>query len=100
MVKKLTVKSGISVEKYCGSEMHPVSAVNYVRKMIERDQDELVVFTNSTDVVMAAKYIGKKNGVETEFFLDGISHGNDTEPLFADLNRSLDLINEFGATED
>ena len=63
------------------------------------DKDE-VAYSNNTDFISGVKYIGLKQNVETEFFLNGVSCGNDIEPVFADLNRALDMINELGATED
>ena len=49
---------------------------------------------------MAMKYIAKKEGITPEFFINGVSCGNDIGPVFNDFNRSLDLINELGATEE
>ena len=40
------------------------------------------------------KYLDELHDIETEFFLNGISHGNDIEPLFADFNRGFDLLSE------
>jgi hypothetical protein len=94
------------VKVYCGesiydlkniSEHHPVTNVKIAEYIILSDKDE-TIFTNSSDFISAIKYIGLKHKVETEFFLNKISCGNDIEPIFADLNRALDLIIELGET--
>ena len=36
-----------------------------------------------TQISTGKKYIGKKKGIETEFFLNGVSYGDDIEPIFA-----------------
>jgi hypothetical protein len=98
-MKKITVYSGETVQAAdCGYQLHPVGSVKYAMVLIHSDKDE-VVHTNSPDMVAAIKYIGKKHNVETEFFLDGVSHGDNIEPLFEDFNRALDMVNEHGATE-
>lgn len=95
---KIIIYSGKSIETQAIQELHPVSAVNYVNNLItnERLSDviEHKIYTNNSDLVSAVKYLGKLHNVQTEFFLDGISHGNDIEPLFADFNRALDLLSE------
>ena len=92
-MKKVTVYSGESVEDKCGPQVHPANEVKNALKVVTSDEDE-VVYSNHPDFVMAVKYIGIREKVETEFFLDGVSHGDDIEPIFKDFNRSIDLINE------
>lgn len=95
---KIIVHSGVNIENLAIKELHPVSAVNYVNNLItnERLSDviEHKIYTNNSDLVSAVKYLGELHNVQTEFFLNGISHGNDIEPLFADFNRALDLLSE------
>ncbi len=98
-MKKVTVYCGESISGKCGKQLHPVDEVLKANMLVNSDKDE-VEYSNNTDFISAVKYIGKKEGIETEFFLNGIRCGNDIEPVFKDLNRALDLINELGATED
>jgi hypothetical protein len=65
--------------------------------VLENDE---IVYSNSCDFVMAVKYIAKKHNIEVEFFLDSMSCGNSIESIFADFNRSLDLINLYGSEDD
>lgn len=98
-MSKISVYSGMSIQDKCRMQMHPVSEVERANEMVMSGQDG-VTYSNSPDFIMAIKYIGKKQGVETEFFLDGISYGNSTEEIFEDMNRSFDMINDLGDTED
>lgn len=100
-MKKVIVYCGESIEDKCGPQLHPVKEVERANAMITGGgiiSDNPVAYSNNTDFISAVKYIGKKQGVETEFFLNGVSHGDDIEPIFEDLNRSLDMINELGDT--
>lgn len=97
-MKKVTVYCGESIQDKCGKQIHPANEVMNAKAFVESLVDE-VCYSNHPDFISAVKYIGKKHNVETEFFLDGVSCGDDIEPIFRDLNRSLDLINELGATE-
>lgn len=102
-MKKVTVYSGRSIVSKCTSKLHPVDEVRLAEAIVHKAKSENrneITFSNSHDFVMAVKYIALKQGVETEFLLDGVSHGNSIEPTFASFNESLDLINELGATED
>lgn len=95
---KIIIYSGKSIETQAIQELHPVSAVNYVNNLItnERLSDviEHKIYTNNADLVMAVKYLGELHEIETEFFLDGISHGTNIEPLFEDFNLGFDLLSE------
>lgn len=97
-MKKVTVYCGESIQDKCSKQMHSVNEVLLANALVNSDKDE-VAYSNSTDFISAVKYIGKKQNIQTEFFLNGISCGDDIEPIFEDLNRSFDLINELGATE-
>jgi hypothetical protein len=105
-MKHIKVFAGKSIQHRCKAQRHPVAEVENVREIISsivknsNGSDENVFYSNSTDFIMAMKYIGLKHGIKVEFFLDGVSSGNSIEPLFEDFNKSLDMINEFGATEE
>ncbi len=92
-MKKVTVYCGETIQEKCGKQLHPVQDVEFAKKLIESDKDE-VAYSNSPDFVSAIKYIGLKQGVETVFFLNEINYGNDIDPIFEDFNRSLDMVSE------
>ena len=94
-MKKVTVYCGESIQKKCGEELHPVAEVQRASALINSDKNEFA-YSNCADFISAIKYIGMKHGVETEFFLNGVSCGSEVEPIFKDLNRAIDLINELG----
>ena len=98
-MKKVKVYCGETIQEKCGKQLHPIVEVKNAEKLVMSNKDE-VVYSNNTDFISSVKYIGLKHNVETEFFLNGVSYSNDIEPIFADLNRALYMINELGATED
>lgn len=98
----IKVYSGKTISDKCGSQIHPEDEVIRANELIntfKKDNKELVLYSNHPDFVSAMKYIGLKHEIEVEFFLDGVSHGNDIEPTFGSFNKSLDLINTLGKTE-
>jgi hypothetical protein len=97
-MKKVTVYCGESIQDKCGKQVHPATEVLNAKAFIESNVDE-VCYSNHPDFISGIKYIGKKNNVQTEFFLNGVSCGDDIELIFGDLNRALDLINELGETD-
>ena len=99
MKKKVTVYCGMSIEDKCGKELHPINVVLEAQKLIMSDKDE-IAYSNNHDFVSAIKYIGKKNGVTTSFFLDGTLCGNDIEPIFENFNKSLDMIYALGDSDE
>lgn len=98
-MKKVKVYCGESIEDKCGKCMHPVNRVKYANEIILSNKDE-EINTNDPDIVMAIKYIGLKHKVNVEFFLNGISQGDNIELIFEDFNRSFDIINELGDTTE
>ncbi len=98
-MRKITIYCGQEVQFNCGQQSHPVSEVLAAKALVLSNKDE-TANSNSPDFVSAVKYIGLKHGVETEFYLNGVSCGNDIEPIFKDFNRALDIVNKYGATED
>ena len=102
---KIQVFCGESIEYKCGQQIHPAKQVLLAKDIIDHAKTidssmDRIFYSNDPDFVRGIKYIGLKEGVETEFFLNGISCGSDIEFIFNDFNRSLDLINELGATEE
>lgn len=97
-MKKITVYCGESIEDKCGKELHPVNIVKLAQEKVLSSIDE-IIYTNNPDMIMGLKYIPKKHKVNIEFLLNGVECGDDIEPVFTDLNRSLDLINELGEYE-
>lgn len=96
-MKKICVYSGESVQHLCGLQSHPYNEVLRAQRLVKSPVD-ITVYSNCPDFVSAVKYLGELEGVETEFFLDGVSHGSDIEPLFCDFNRALDLIHRLTDT--
>ena len=90
---KIKVYCGQSIQDMCGKQKHPVSYVKLANELVLSGMDQ-VCYSNSTDFIMALKYISEKYNVDVEYFLDAVSCGNDTEPIFEDFNKSLDLISE------
>ena len=102
-VPVLKVYSGESVENTERMELHPVNAVKeaertvdkFISYSLKKGYFQFSDYSNSPDYIMAIKYIAQKKGVPVEFFLNGVSHGDDIEPLFADFNKALDMIHEY-----
>lgn len=100
------MKNKAKIQVYCGesvsnminisTEIHPVKQVENANSLIEsvvNFKKIRKVYSNSPDFVSAIKYIGEIKGLETEFFLNGTSQGNDIEKIFEDFNKSYDLLN-------
>ena len=98
-MKNIKVYCGNSIKEKSGKQNHPVTEVENALSIVLSENDE-IVYSNSCDFVMAVKYIAKKHNIEVEFFLDSMSCGNSIESIFADFNRSLDLINLYGSDDD
>jgi len=96
-VKKVIVYCGETVQDKCGPQLHPTVEVKNAERLVLSDKDE-VAYSNNTDFVSAVKYIGLKHKVPTEFFLNGVSCGDDIEPVFEDFNKALDMINKLALT--
>jgi hypothetical protein len=87
---KISVYCGISVQNNCVDE-HPLLDVQKAIELIDRKQSTYT-YTNSPDKVLTLKHYGEEKGIELEFFLDGVSLGNNIEPIFADFNKAHDLL--------
>lgn len=92
--KKIIVYCGKSVEHLCGKQRHPYNDVLLANELIIMGSKIVAYYSNSPDFVSAIKHIGDKHGITTEFFLDGVSHGSEIDPIFADFNKSITLLNE------
>lgn len=96
---KLTIHSGESiVDNACASE-HPVievrKAVGLISFMRQSNIYEQTFASNSPDFISAIFALSLKHkDLEVEYILDGVSQGSDPEPIFADFNRSIDLIKD------
>lgn len=91
--KKVTVYCGESIQDKCNKQLHPIVEVKNANNLILSENDE-VAYSNSSDFISAIKYIGEKHNIITEFYLDGEYCGDDIEPIFRDLNRSLILMDK------
>ncbi len=87
---KIEVYTGETIEYYCISR-HPVSEVKKAKDVIDSNKSTKC-YSNSSDFISSIKYLAEQNNIEIEFFLNNISVGSDIEPIFADLNRSFDLM--------
>jgi hypothetical protein len=87
---KIQVYCGLSINKNCIDE-HPLLDVQRAIDLIDRKKSTYT-FTNSPDAVMTFKHYGEQQGIELEFFLDGVSHGNNIEPIFEDFNKAHVLL--------
>lgn len=98
-MKKITVYCGQTITDKCGKQLHPVTEVQNANSLVMSETDE-IAYSNSPDFISAIKYIGLEQNIKAEFFLNGVSCGNDIEPIFEDFNRSLDMIHKLGLTEE
>ena len=98
-MKSIKVYCGKSIEDKCGNQKHPEKEVENAKSLVLSVNDE-IAYSNSPDFIMATKYIAKKYNIGIEFFLDSVSYGNSIEEIFADFNKSLELINLYGSEED
>lgn len=101
---KIRVYCGETVLTNDNESSHPVKQVLRVKNIVKRVQDLKLVnydcWSNSPDFVSGMKYLCEKVGIEVEFFLNGVSYGADIEPIFADFNRALDMINDIIESDD
>lgn len=91
-MKKINIYCGETIKDKCSPEKHPVDEVLSAKEMVDKGFGKN--YSNDPDFISTIKYYGEYKGVEVEFFLDGVSHGNNIDPIFKDLNRSIDLLNK------
>lgn len=94
-MRKILVYCGESIDTADNTrkQLHPLNEVKEALKYINAT-DNFHICSNSPDFVMAMKNICEKNKIEVEFFLNGVSQGNDIERIFEDFNRAYNLIDE------
>ena len=68
----IKVYSGLTEEKNCRHQLHPINEVLKAEELVLSNKD-IVTYSNSQDFIMAVKYIALKHKLEVEFFLDGVS---------------------------
>lgn len=87
----IKIYSGKSITARCCQQRHPEDEVLSAKEIIDRGKDTYG-YSNCPDFISTIKYYGEFKGFETEFFLDGISHGNDIDPIFEDFNKGNKLL--------
>ena len=92
---EIRIYCGKTIEKLTDREYHPYSAVERAFKAITLNENNKIFYSNSPDFVQAIKYLCEKQNINVEFFLNGVSVGNDIEPIFEDFNRSIKLLDEY-----
>ena len=87
----IKIYSGKSITSKCRHQFHPEDEVIQAKEIIDRGKDTHG-YSNCPDFISTVKYYGEFKGFETEFFLDGVSHGNNIDPIFEDFNKGIDLL--------
>ncbi len=92
-MKKILIRvyCGIIIEDKCGKQLHPLNDVKEAQKIIMAKKS-VDCYSNSPDFVSTIKYLGEKENVQTEFFLNGLSFGNNIDPIFGDFNKAMDYM--------
>jgi len=95
-MKKITVYCGESITDKCRQQEHPAEEVKRAKMLIDSCNDKAtpayITYSNSPDFVSMIKYYAEKQGVETEFFLNGVSQGSEIDEIFRDFNRATEMI--------
>lgn len=96
-MKKIEVYSGESVLDEICNPYHPLlnveSAHRFVMNLKASNCDGVLkLCSNSPDFVSAIYYLCEKENINAEFFLNGMSQGNNIEEIFNDFNRSYELL--------
>lgn len=98
---KIKIYTGLSVESKCGKQVHPLTNVKIAEALIKsaKSLDLLIhspisVWSNSPDFISSIKYLALKEEIEIEFYLDGVNHGTDIEPIFESFNESIDYLDK------
>ena len=91
------------IKVYCGEleedrateDCHPVT---YVTRAYETTKnytgEELIIVTNSLDFIGALYYFSKKRKIkDIEFYLNRMPVHKNIEKIYADFNRSIDMLN-------
>lgn len=88
-MRKILVYCGESIDTPDNNriQLHTLTEVKKAFEFIT-GTDNFHICSNSPDFVMAMKHFGEKYKVDVEFFLNGVSQGNDIERIFEDFNRA------------
>lgn len=94
--------------------LHPKWIVDYARVIVQMNKllhCTVLLASHSPDMISALRYISKKEGVPTQFYLgDKVSDehfgtyrfkntGSDIEPIFESFNIALERISQYGSME-
>lgn len=89
----IRVYCGESIEDKCDAQKHPLTEVKRAKEIVDAKKS-VDCYSNSPDFVSAIKYLSA-DSVNSEFFLNGKSFGNDIEPIFEDFNKSFGLLDRY-----
>jgi len=95
-MKKLKIYCGVTIEDLCDKQRHPLTEVINAEFLVRnlKDKSDGIAYSNSPDFVSTVKHLSYKYNIETEFFLDGISTGEDIDDIFEDFNKSYELMDK------
>lgn|ERR1035437_4599310 len=95
-MKKLKIYCGETIEDLCDKQLHPLTEVKNAEHIVRtlKDDIEVIIYSNSPEFISTVKYLSPKYNVESEFFLNEVSTGDDIELIFGDFNKSYILMYE------
>ena len=95
-MKKLKIHCGVTIEDECEKQRHPLTEVQNAEFIVRtmKDNSERIEYSNCPDFVSTIKSLSTKYNIDVEFFLNGISTGEDIEIIFEDFNKSYELIDK------
>lgn len=94
--------------------LHPKWIVDYARVIVQMNKllhCTVLLASHSPDMISALRYISKKEGVSTQFYLASKvsdehfgtyrfkNTGSDIEPIFESFNSALERISQYGSME-
>ena len=82
----IKIFSGISIEDKCGKQLHPINEAKNAKMIVDKGES-IEIYSNSPDFISTIKYYGLCKNINLEFHLDGISLGDDIEPIFKEFNK-------------
>ncbi len=94
----IEVFCGVSVEDMCGTQRHPVNEVKLAEEVVGYNKS-LHWYSNSPDFVLSIRRLAREKGVQIKFYLDGVCHEDDVEPIFEDFNKALTYWDEDPSVE-
>jgi hypothetical protein len=90
---KITVLCGEKLDNYFTDNPHPVRNVEEAIDMLKAGESKTIMCGNP-EFVAAIRSLHKKYDADVEFYLNGISCGDDAEPIFKDFNRCYQIISD------